>query len=453
MNESCLIKPLLNGRYPSVEYGQGIYLYDSDGKKYIDGSSGAVTAGIGHGVKEIAAVMKEQAEKVSFVYRSQFTNKPAEQLALKLKQWAPGNVNWSFFVNSGSEATETAMKVAIQYWQEKKRPGKTKILSRWMSYHGITIGALSMSGHVERRARFVPLLEDFPTVEPPYCYRCSFNNNFPECHLLCADQLDRAIRRIGSDHIAAFIAEPIIGASGAALVPPPGYYEQIKEICLSHDILFIADEVMTGIGRCGKKFAIDHWQAVPDIIAAGKGMSAGYAPIAATIISDEVMEPIQNGSKLIMSGHTYSANPQSAAIALAVLKYIENHGLISNAAEKGNELLQKLNQLKQNYPLIGDVRGMGMLTGVEFVANRGTKQPFSRVINVTKLIIDKSMEKGLLVYPASSGIEGTAGDAVIIAPPLTVRSEEIAELVTVFEEAVKEVQAELLLRGHLHSDV
>ncbi|TMW73517.1 aspartate aminotransferase family protein [Alteribacter natronophilus] len=451
MNKSWLIKPFLNDEYPQAAYGKGIYLYDTEGNEYLDGSSGAVTAGIGHGVLEIADVMKEQAEKVSFVYRSQFTNEPAEKLAAKLKEWAPGDVNWSFFVNSGSEAAETALKVAIQYWQEKGKKTKTKVLSRWMSYHGITLGALSMSGHLGRRERFSTLLEDFPVLEPPYCYRCPFNRTFPECSLHCASELETAIRRVGAENIAAFIAEPVIGAAGAAIVPPDGYYQAVMDICRRNDILFIADEVMSGIGRCGSRFAIEHWGVTPDIIVLGKGLGAGYAPIAAAMISDRVMEPIFKGSGLIMSGHTYSANPQSAAVALEVLEYMEVHKLVEKAKENGVYMKERLRELQQKYPIIGDVRGRGMLTGVEFVSNIFNKLPFSREVHVSRTIIDRAMKNGLIVYPASAGADGLNGDAVIIAPPLVIKKEEIDKLAAIFEATVKEVQDELQLLGFFSS--
>ena len=298
-------------------YGKGVYLYDLEGKKYLDACSGAVTANIGHGVAEIIEAIRKQADKVSFVYRSQFTSEPAEKLAQKIANLAEGDLNWSFFVNSGSEATETAMKIAIQHWQEKGIGSKYKILSRWVSYHGITLGALSMSGHKNRRERFVPLLEDFPTVHPPYCYRCPFNKTIKNCGYLCAHELETTIKRIGAEHIAAFIAEPVIGAAGAAITPPPEYFNIIKEICDRNNILLIADEVMTGFGRTGTMFAFEQWGIVPDIVALGKGMGAGYTPIAATLVSDHVMEPILQGSKVVMSGHTLSANPQSCATSLS----------------------------------------------------------------------------------------------------------------------------------------
>ncbi|MGO4889693.1 aspartate aminotransferase family protein [Anaerobacillus sp. MEB173] len=440
MKRDHLIKPVLQVEYPMAEYGRGVYLYDKNNKNYIDGSSGAVTASIGHGVPEIIAAMNKQAEKVSFVYRSQFTSEPAEALAKKLSDITPGDLNWSFFVNSGSEATETAMKIAIQYWQEQGNYTKNKVLSRWMSYHGITMGALSMSGHVARRERFVPLLEDFPNISAPYCYRCPYGKTYPSCKLLCAKELERNIQRIGQDQIAAFIAEPIIGAAAAAVVPPEDYYSEIKAICEKYNILFIADEVMTGIGRTGKMLAMEHWGVQPDIVALGKGMSAGYTPMAATIVSDRVMSPILNGSKVIMSGHTYSANPQSAAVSLAVLDYIEKHNLVEKAERMGNYLKGKLEKLSQRFSFIGDVRGEGLLLGVEFVSDKNRKTIFHSDVKLSNLIIQQSIEKGLLVYPANAGDEGINGDAILIAPPLVISKQEIDELVSRFSEALLSVE-------------
>ena len=446
MERDYLIKPVLGYKYPAAAYGKGIYMYDQEGKKYMDGSSGAVTASIGHGVQEIIDAMTEQAQKISFSYRSQFTNEPAEKLAKKLSELAPGDLHWSFFVNSGSEATETAMKIAIQHWQEKGYPQKNRIISRWTSYHGITIGALSMSGHVLRRKRFTPLLADYPLISAPYCYRRPNDISEHDWGLACAQELETAIKRVGAENVAAFIAEPIIGASGGAITPPAGYYERIKEICLRHDVLFIADEVMTGIGRTGKTFAIEHWDAIPDLITLGKGMSAGYTPIAATIVSDHVMEPILQGSKSIMSGHTYSANPQSAAVSLKVLEYIEKHQLVQKAEEQGDYLFRQLKALLRSYDIIGDVRGKGLLIGLEFVADRERKTPFSPSFNVTNRIIKSAFEKGLLVYPASGALNGT-GDAIIVSPPFTITKIEIDQLVALLEDAISEVQNELMQSG------
>ncbi|WP_210365084.1 aspartate aminotransferase family protein [Bacillus sp. REN3] len=441
MKPSYLIKPALDETYPEVDYGKGSYLFDKEGKEYLDASSGAVTANIGHGALEIINAMHEQAQKVSFVYRSQFTSDSAEQLARKIASLLPGDLNWSFFVNSGSEATETALKIAIQYWQEKGINSKTKILSRWISYHGITLGALSMSGHPGRRARFVPLLEEFPVISPPYCYRCPYNSSPSDCGFLCAWELEQAIKRIGADHIAAFIAEPVIGAAGAAIAPPDGYYKTIKEICEEYDILFIADEVMTGFGRTGKMLACEHYEVIPDIVALGKGMGAGYAPIAAAVASDRIIETIRNGSKIIMSGHTLSANPQSCSASLAVLEFIEKRQLLQEVDTKALYLKDKLEKLKSKFPFIGEIRGKGLLIGMEFVKHPGTKQAFGRNVKLTDRLVKIGREKGILLYPAGAGLDGTSGDAIIIAPPLTISMKEIDDLACrlkdVFSEAYK----------------
>lgn len=441
MEQSYLIKPLLNAEYPTIAYGKGVYLYDNEGKKYLDASSGAVTANIGHGVVEIIEAMHEQAKKVSFVYRSQFTSEPAEMLAKKIAEIAPGDLNWCFFVNSGSEATETAMKMAIQYWQEKGLKTKMRVLSRWVSYHGITLGALSMSGHPGRRTRFEPLLEDCPVIHPPYCYRCPYNLESPGCGFLCAQELETMITRIGADHIAAFIAEPVIGAAGGAISPPKGYYKIIKKICEENDILFIADEVMTGFGRTGTMLAMEHWDVIPDVVALGKGMGAGYAPIAATLASEKVMEPILSGTKIVMSGHTLSANPQSCAVSLAVLEYLQKNDVLKDVECKSVYLRNGLEKLKSRFPFIGDIRGKGLLIGIEFVKDLITKETFSRNQQVTQKVISIAIRKGLLIYPAGAGIDGVNGDAIIISPPLTITKREIEEclklLMETFEELTK----------------
>ncbi|MGG1674673.1 aspartate aminotransferase family protein [Neobacillus sp. NRS-1170] len=434
MERSFLIKPMLDETYPVIDYGKGVYLFDKEGKKYLDASSGAVTANIGHGVREIIDAMNEQANKVSFVYRSQFTSEAAEKLAEKIAELTPEGLNWSFFVNSGSEATETAMKMAIQYWQEKGIQTKTKILSRWVSYHGITLGALSMSGHTGRRARFVPLLEEFPVINPPYCYRCPYSLEAPSCNYLCARELETAITRIGADKIAAFIAEPVIGAAGGAIAPPKDYFKQIKEICEAHDILFIADEVMTGFGRTGTMLACEQWGVTPDIVALGKGMGAGYAAIAAAVASEKVMEPILAGSKSVMSGHTLSANPQTCAVSLAVLEYLEKSEILKEVDCKSTYLKNQLEKLKGQFSFIGDIRGKGLLQGIEFVEEVGAKTPFPRSAQVTQKIVSLAKEKGLLIYPAGAGIDGVNGDAIIVSPPLTISKREIEELAALLKE-------------------
>lgn len=431
-----LIKPLVGDSYPTIDRGDTIYLWDKQGKKYIDGSSGAVAASIGHGVKEIIDEMVKQASKVAFVYRSQFTSEAAEQLAEKIGQLAPGDLNWSFFVNSGTEATETAMKMAIQHFQERGIHTKTKIISRSMSYHGITIGSLSMSGHPLRRKRFTSLLEDYPMVEAPYCKRCPFELEPGNCGLLCATALDRTIQKLGSENVAAFIAEPIVGAAGAALTPPKGYYEKIKEICDKHDVLLIADEVMTGIGRTGEMFGMNHWNCVPDLLVLGKGLAAGYTPIAAAIASDRVMKPILEGSRLVMSGHTFSANPLSASIALAVLNYVEKNGLVQNSKIQGNKIKLKLREWQKEYPFLFDIRGEGLLIGIEI------DEDFFDYKSVTNRVIEIAKNHGLLLYPSVSGPYGRSENSFLLSPPLVITDAQVNELLTLLKEVFNELNQE-----------
>jgi adenosylmethionine-8-amino-7-oxononanoate aminotransferase len=447
MRKTHLIKPVLGNDYPVISHGKGIYLYDKDGKQYIDGSSGAITANIGHGVDEIAEAMWNQAKYISFVYRSQFTSDAAEALAEKISDYAPGDLNSVFFVNSGSEATETALKIAIQYFQEQGIYTKTKILSRWTSYHGITLGALSMSGHQLRRERFTPLLKDFPVAPAPYCYQCPLKDSYPGCGVKCADELESIIQTIGPEQIAAFIVEPVIGASGGAIVPPDEYYSKIRAICDKYNILMIADEVMTGMGRSGKMFAMEHWGVVPDLMAIGKGMSAGYSPMAATLVSDQIMQVIENGSKIVMSGHTFSANPQSAAACLAVLHYMEKNSLLENAGVMGDYLLNNLKRLLWKYPIIGDVRGKGLLTGIEFVKDQMTRQPFDLSNKVTDRLISICFEKGLLVYPAAGGVTGYSGDSILVSPPLTVTKEQINDIIDILDHSIGELTSQLTAEG------
>ncbi|MEI3605268.1 aspartate aminotransferase family protein [Pseudogracilibacillus sp. SE30717A] len=444
MPRTYLIKPVLDQYYSCITHGRGIYLYDEAGNKYIDGSSGAVTASIGHGVQDIIEAMDMQAKKISFVYRSQFSTRIAEDLAKKMSDISPGDLNWSFFVNSGSEATETTMKIAIQYWQEKGIKTKTKIISRWMSYHGITMGALSMSGHISRRERFETLLDRYPSVSAPYYYRDANGRTTEQCDDYYAAELEKEILRVGSEHIAAFIAEPIVGAAGGALTPSKDYFKKIKAVCEQYDVLFIADEVMTGVGRTGKMFAMEHFGVVPDIMATGKGMSAGYTPIAAAVVSEHVMEPILQGSKSIMSGHTFSANPQSAATALAVINYIEKNNLVQKSADNGIYLKEKINRLAEKSKIIGDIRGKGLFIGVEFVKNKATKETFPRKFDLVNQIVQANFEEELLVYPANAGEDGLNGDAVILAPPLTISKAEIDDLVARFTRSLERVERSIV---------
>lgn len=437
-----LIQPLLDGVYPTVVRGEGVFLFDHTGKRYLDGCSGAVTAGLGHGLHEIVAAMTEQAERVAFSYRLQFRNEPADQLAALLEELAPGDIRWTFFVNSGSEATETAQKMASQYWTESGRPEKNLVLSRRLSYHGITLGALSLSGHATRRRLFEPLLAHNAVVEPPHCYRCPLGKTYPECDLACADDLERQIERLGADRVAAFAAEPVIGAAGGAIVPPPDYFKRIRDICDRHDVLLIADEVMTAMGRTGKMFGMEHWNVEPDLITLGKGVSAGYTPLAAALASDRLVQTIRRGSGVIMSGHTYSGNPLSCAVGLAVVRYVLDHRLVERVAAAEAGMRDRLEALQRRHPMIGDVRGLGLMWGLELVADPATRTPYPSSARLAARLTAAAQEHGLLIYPALAGADDRPGDAVIIAPPLTSSDAELDLLCELLDAALRTVESQ-----------
>lgn len=310
---SALLKQTVDAHYPMVARGEGVWLYDTEGKAYLDGASGAMTANIGHGVPDIAAAIGEQLGKIAFTYRSQFTNAPAEALARRLVDLSPPGLTQAFFVNSGSEAAEHSMRVALHVWRERAQPQKTKILGRLRSYHGMTMGALSMSGHDARRKDYGPLLHAFSVVPPAYCYRCPWGKVPQSCQLECAEAWEAAITAEGAENIAAIIAEPIVGSAGGALMPREGYFRRLREICDKYDVLLILDEVITGMGRTGEWFAAQRNDVVPDILMIGKGLSAGYTPMAAVLLRESLVESMRQGSGQAPFGHTFSGNPLSAA--------------------------------------------------------------------------------------------------------------------------------------------
>ncbi len=429
--------------YPVITRGKGVFLYDQAGREYLDAVGGIAVVNVGHGVPEIIAAMTEQAQRVAFVHGGSFANEPAMALAQELATWTPTGLRHVMLLAGGSEATETAMKLARQYHVERGKAGKYRVISRWISYHGNTIGALSMSGRTAWRGEFVPYLQNFPKIHPPYCYRCPYGKTYPSCQIACADDLERVIRLEGPDSIAAFIAEPVIGTSATGVTPPPEYYPRIREICDTYDVLFIADEVITGVGRTGKNFGIEHWGVIPDIITTGKALSSGYAPLAAVILRDRVYDAIAAGSGRTTQGFTYSGHPLSAAVGLAVLRYLKAHDLVANASRIGRLLLQRLETLKR-FPIVGDVRGTGLILGVEFVADQATKRPFPPSAGVTSRIVDATLEEGVVVVPGMSGmIDGVAGDHIQISPPYIFTEANVEQLVGALEKAIQHVMREV----------
>lgn len=429
--------------YPVITWGKGVFLYDQAGREYLDAVGGIAVVNVGHAVPEIIAAMTEQAQRVAFVHGGSFANEPAMALCEELATWTPAGLRHVVLLSGGSEATETAMKLARQYHLERGRATKYRVISRWVSYHGNTIGALSMSGRTAWRGEFVPYLQNFPKIHPPYCYRCPYGKTYPGCQVACADDLERVITLEGPDSIAALIAEPVIGTSATGVTPPPEYYPRIREICDKYDVLFIADEVITGIGRTGKNFGIEHWGVIPDMITTAKALSSGYSPLAAVILHDKVYDAMAKGSARTTQGFTYSGHPLSAAVGLAVLRYLTAHDLVGNAARIGRVLLERLTTLKK-YPVVGDVRGTGLILGVEFVADQATKRPFPPSAEVTRRIVEATLEEGVVVVPGMSGlIDGVAGDHIQISPPYIFTEANVEQLVAALEKAIQRVMREV----------
>jgi adenosylmethionine-8-amino-7-oxononanoate aminotransferase len=429
---------------PRAVRAEGTYVYDADGRRYLDGSSGPLAANLGHSVPEIIAAMERQIRLMTFAHGSEFTTEPQERAADLLVTFAPPGLSRVFFVSGGSEATETAIKLARQYWVDAGVPSKYKIIGKRASYHGATVGALSASGFAARRRPYEPLLLPFPHIPEVNCRRCPFGLVYGRCRIECASALDDAIRREGADTVAAFIAEPVSGAANAAVVPPPEYFRVIREVCDRHRVLFIADEIMTGLGRTGANFAIDHWQVTPDIITCSKGLGAGYIPVGAAIVHERIAERLLAVSGRFVHGHTYAGNPLACATAAAVLEYIREHDLVNAAAHKGELLRRELEPLR-SHPRVADVRGLGLMRGVEFTdgATAADAVPEDRPssLHLGPRVAAAAMRNGLLVYPAGGSLPGTAANQILVGPPLTATEEQIAELGWRLRQSVDEAFA------------
>lgn len=424
----------LTKSYPTAVRGEGIYLYDETGKRYLDGCSGALVSNVGHGNREVLEGILRQMQELEFAHTSQFTNAALEEYASLIAQVAPGDMNYVYFLSGGSEANETAMKMARQYFLEKGKPSKYKIIGRWPSYHGNTLGTLSAGGHTQRRRPFTPQLMPFPHIEAPDWYREPDGDP-----VTWAMKLDTEIRRQGPDQVAAFIMEAVTGTSNAASYSPKSYYETIREICDHHDVLLIVDEVMTGFGRTGAYFACEHFGLVPDLITTGKGISGGYSPLAAVLVREPIYEAFRNGSGRFSHGHTYVGNPISTRAGLEVLKYLMKHRMTDHVRRVGAYLLDRLKACQSDFPIIGDVRGLGLMIGLEIVADPKTKEPFPAQAKMADKITQACFENGLLVYPGSGHIQGDRGDSLLIAPPFVITEEQADELVELLRRSLATV--------------
>jgi adenosylmethionine-8-amino-7-oxononanoate aminotransferase len=411
---------------PMLDRAEGIYMWDTAGKRYIDGSSGAMVSNIGHSNPAVIAAMRAQMDKSTFGYRLHFQTEASETLATKVAALAPEGMNKVFFVSGGSEAVESTLKLARQYVLTQGQSQRFKVISRYPSYHGCTLGGLAITGYAPMTAPFDPMMQRMPKVPAPRAYLDGLDADDPATGLHYANMLEAKILEEGPDTVLAFIVEPIGGASTGALMPPTGYMARIREICTQYGVLLIHDEVMTGGGRTGRFFAAEHWDVVPDLIAISKGFGSGYVPLGAMIARDDIVEAVMTTGGFI-HGFTYAGNPLACAAGCAVLDQIEAHDLTGNAARMGDKLRTRLNGLMQRYPLIGDVRGKGLLMAFELMADRNTKAPLPADLNAHARLVDIAHDNGLIIYSRRTR-GGTSGDHFLVCPPMIVDEAQLDDI-------------------------
>ncbi|MBU2515835.1 aminotransferase class III-fold pyridoxal phosphate-dependent enzyme [bacterium] len=427
---------IANKNIPTADYAKGIRIWDKNGKEYIDGCSGAVICNIGYGQEKVLEAIKAQAEKTFFAYRLHFENQPAMDLSKKLVELTASHLNRVFFVSGGSEAVESAMKLCRQYFYDRGEGSRHIFICRTPSYHGCTLGTLSLTAYAPLEAPFRPMMKAYPKIPAPNCYRCGLNLTYPNCGIQCAKELERTILEQGPENVAAFVAEPIGGASTGAVVPPDGYFDIIRETCTKFGVLLILDEVMTGFGRTGKLFAYEHWDVEADIICLSKGMASGYVPLGAIMARKELVNVIMEHGGF-KHGFTYAGNPMACAIGLQVLDIIEEQGLVDNAKVMGDLLKAELEALAIIYPMIGQVRGKGLLLALELVKNPETKEPFPASVDAAQTLTDIAFNEGLVIYPRKT-LNGLEGDHVLISPPLVITAADVKELINRLDKSLEE---------------
>jgi len=433
----------LRKHYPIAVRGEGCWIVDAEGRRYLDASGQAAVVNIGHGVPEIGRAMAEQSGRIAFAHTTQFHSEQAEKLAARVLAIAPRNFRDDgrvYFTSGGSEATETAIKLARQYFLESGQPSRYRVLARRQSYHGSTLGAMSVSGNVARRAPYAPMIPEWGHAAPCFCYHCPFAKTYPECNLACADDLDMFLRANDSSTVAAFLFEPVVGATLGAVPAVDGYTARIAEICRKHGILLIADEVMTGMGRTGTPFASEHWGLEPDVILTGKGIASGYAPLGAVLVSPRLVEAFEKGTAAFMHGFTYQAHPVATAAGNAVFDYLEAHSLFERVTPTGQTLRKALAAL-ESHAHVGQVRGLGLLQGVEFVKDEVTREPFPKEADIAEKIRQAALEKNVLVYPGQGCVDGVRGDHVLLAPPFIIKPEECELIADSLQYALSKVFA------------
>ncbi len=425
--------------HPSIVKGEGVYLFDEEGKRYLDGCGGAIVVSIGHGVEEIGEAIAVQANQAAYIHASTFTSGVLEEYAEALGRITPLPDPKFYFLTSGSEAIEAALKLARQIQFERGQTSRSITISRWMSYHGLSLGALAVSGKEKLRTPYEPMFKDVPHIPPAYCYRCPFGLENVTCGVACANALEAEIQNQGPENVSAFLAEPISGNTLGAAVPPEAYWPRIREICDQYGVLLIADEIMTGLGRTGSWFGIEHWKTVPDIITIGKGAASGYFPLSIVAVKGEFAELISKGSGNFNHGGTFSHHAVGGAAGLATLNYLRDHHLVNKAAETGKIIQKLLLERFNDHPYVGDIRGMGMMWGVEFVRHKDSQEPFDPQLHFSQKVVDAAIKRGLILYPGSGSIDGTAGDHLMFAPPFIITEGQIQESLEILQDSMDEI--------------
>ena len=428
----------LRNEYPVAVRGEGPFIYDKNGKRYIDGSGGAAVSCLGHNHPAVIAAITEQLGKLPYVSNSFFSTEPMEKLADTLIADAPDGLEKVWFVSSGSEATEAAIKMARQYFLEKGEPKRHHVIARRQSYHGNTLGALSVSGNFARRAPYEPYMLDVAHhIAPCYAYRDKRDDESEEAYgRRVADELETAIKKLGPETVAAFIAEPVVGATAGALPAVPGYFKRIREICDRYGVLLILDEVMCGMGRTGTLYACEQEGISPDLLTMAKGLGGGYQAIGAVLVGEKVVEPFAKGSGSFQHGHTYMGHTAACAGALAVQKVIKEEGLLANVRRLGGMLETKLQERFGNHHHVGDIRGRGLFQCIELVKDRATKETFDPKHKLNQEINREMMSRGLILYPMGGTIDGKHGDHIILAPPYNLKDELLDEIVDKLGQSV-----------------
>jgi len=418
---------VLDRRLPTAARAEGAWIVDAEGKRYLDGAGGAIVSNVGHGDPSLIDAAVEQLRKTQYVHGTMFTTEALEAYADELSPHLPMDEPKVYPVSGGSEAVETAIKMARAYHLARGDETRTAIIARRSSYHGNTLGALDLGGKEPLRKPYTPWLGRFLHAPAAYEYRCQNPAHPDGCGEWHAGEVERMIVQAGPDSVAAFVAEPVAGATLAAAVPTDDYWPAIVEVCRRHGVLLIADEVMTGFGRTGRWFGVDHWGVRPDILTAGKGATSGYVPFGFAAASGEVFETIASGG--FVHGFTWSHNALGAAVGRAVLRRLSDGGLIERSAELGERIRGDLGAALDGCPIVGDVRGLGLMVGVELVRDRETRDPFPRAERVTERVVAAARDAGLLLYSSTGHVDGTNGDLVMLGPPFCLTHEDAATLV------------------------